>query len=156
MLTKEELNSEAAKRIYKAIGKRYAKDFRLLSAVVRKKDYVKYDLRNSSFEKNNEEMTITENLRLKNSNKQVTSVARKSISDRTIDVSLFISKREGLGEKTVGIVDYWYADDIVIVTRTLDSEELKSMSKTQMPEKPQAPAKRRIRKIPMLFARNKA
>ena len=153
MLTKDELNSEEAKRIYKAIGRRYDKDFRLLSVVVKKKDYAKYDLRSSSFEKNADEMTITESLKLNGKDKQVAAVAKKTTGGRAIDISLFISKREGLADKLVGVVDYWYADGVVIVTRVLDTEDLQAMKKFEKPVKPQVPVKRR--KLPMLFARNR-
>ncbi len=138
MLTKKELDSDGAKRIYKSLGKRYSKDFRLLSHFVRNKEYTKYDLENSSFEKNPDAMIITERRTLKNSNKQVEAIARRYDNSNCLDITLNISKKEKAfptGEEhdvPVAKVDFYYLNGMIIVSDIKDAEEIQKAEEERL------------------------
>ena len=138
MLSKKVLQSKEAKDIYSDLGKRCKKDISLLNAIIASKGNNRYDLRNSSVERDGNTTTIKGKTELEGSDKTIAFRASKCDDADFYDISISINK-EGTdlitGEgycRRLAKVNYLMVGDTVLISKIEDEEDLEKQEKERL------------------------
>ena len=140
MLTRKYLESDEAKDIYLKLGRRCKKDILLLNQGFNNKGNVRVDLQNSSVETRGSNMTITQLVKLNNSDRIIKVAASKDKDCEFCNISLIVSEEgtdlltgEGYS-RDIASVNYIYQGDMVIITNIKDSNDIQKEEQARLKE----------------------
>lgn len=138
MLTRKYLESDEAKDIYLKLGRKCQKDLTLLNQGLKRKGNIRIDLPNSSVEIKGNNTTITQSVKLDDSNRVIKVTASKDNNCDFYDINLNI-KEEGTdlitGEgysRNIANINYFYLGHNIIITRIKDADELQKEEQARL------------------------